>query len=305
VGTPRTPRDEWEQAFEASRLRDVDYATMSGIPVEPVYGPADGEFPGVYPYTRGPYASMYRSKLWTMRMFAGFGTALDTNRRFHELLAAGSEPLFSKPEAERSPLEAQLVRLAGRQIIEEGGKVDFPKKLKGDEKTKWEGLKKQLAEQEKTKPQQLPEAMMVSDVGPVASPVVIPGKRKPEEIAPGVLSVLNPAPLEILQPSTSLNSTGRRTALAQWLTRPDNPLTPRVMVNRLWQYHFGKGLVESSSDFGRLGEEVEPRRVEPATERQVGDEAAPVVERVEIVEADDEQDLAGVAGDEIHPRAHR
>ena len=62
---------------------------MSGVPVEPVYGPDDGEFPGEYPYTRGPYASMYRSKLWTMRMFAGFGTALDTNRRFHELLARG------------------------------------------------------------------------------------------------------------------------------------------------------------------------------------------------------------------------
>jgi hypothetical protein len=164
------------------------------------------------------------------------------------------EPIFAKSEAERTPLEAQLVRLAGRQIIEEGGKVDFTKKLKGDEKTKWEGLKKQLAEEEKTKPQSLPEAMMVSDVGPVVSPVTIPGKRNAEEIAPGVLSVIDPSPLEILQPSTSLNSTGRRTALAQWLTRPDNPLTPRVMVSRIWQYHFGKGLVESSSDFGRLGQ---------------------------------------------------
>ena len=66
---------------------------MSGVPVDAVYGPADGEHPGQYPYTRGPYASMYRSKLWTMRMFAGFGTALDTNRRFHELLAAGSDGL--------------------------------------------------------------------------------------------------------------------------------------------------------------------------------------------------------------------
>jgi methylmalonyl-CoA mutase N-terminal domain/subunit len=61
--------------------------------VEPVYGPSDGEFPGEYPFTRGPYASMYRSKLWTMRMFAGFGTALDTNRRFHELLAHGGDGL--------------------------------------------------------------------------------------------------------------------------------------------------------------------------------------------------------------------
>jgi methylmalonyl-CoA mutase N-terminal domain/subunit len=88
-----TPRDRWEAAFDAAPTRDADFATMSGVPVGPVYGPADGEFPGEYPYTRGPYASMYRSKLWTMRMFAGFGTALDTNRRFHDLLAAGGDGL--------------------------------------------------------------------------------------------------------------------------------------------------------------------------------------------------------------------
>jgi methylmalonyl-CoA mutase N-terminal domain/subunit len=69
------------------------FETMSGVPVEPVYGPADAERPGRYPYTRGPYTDMYRSKLWTMRMFAGFGTAIDTNRRFHELLAAGGDGL--------------------------------------------------------------------------------------------------------------------------------------------------------------------------------------------------------------------
>ena len=66
---------------------------MSGIPLAPVYGPPDGEFPGVYPYTRGPYASMYRSKLWTMRMFAGFGTADDTNWRFKEIIRAGGDGL--------------------------------------------------------------------------------------------------------------------------------------------------------------------------------------------------------------------
>ena len=63
------------------------------MPLAPVYGPAEGEHPGVYPFTRGPYASMYRSKLWTMRMFAGFGTADDTNRRFKEIIRSGGDGL--------------------------------------------------------------------------------------------------------------------------------------------------------------------------------------------------------------------
>src|SRR5207237_4189297 len=88
-----TARQGWEQAFEQSSARDAAFETMSGVPVEPVYGPDDGEFPGQYPYTRGPYASMYRSKLWTMRMFAGFGTADDTNVRFREILRAGGDGL--------------------------------------------------------------------------------------------------------------------------------------------------------------------------------------------------------------------
>ncbi len=99
----------WRAAFEASSLRDADFETMSGIPLEPLYGPEDWPAgpdvdapgdrdravidrlgrPGQAPFTRGPYASMYRSKLWTMRMFAGFGTAEDTNVRFRELLRSG------------------------------------------------------------------------------------------------------------------------------------------------------------------------------------------------------------------------
>jgi methylmalonyl-CoA mutase, N-terminal domain len=86
-------RERWEAAFGESRLREATFTTMSGIPVQPVYGPDDGEFPGEYPYTRGPYASMYRSKLWTMRMFAGFGTADDTNWRFKEIIRAGGDGL--------------------------------------------------------------------------------------------------------------------------------------------------------------------------------------------------------------------
>ena len=82
-------RRRWESAYGASPRRDADFETMSGVPLDAVYGPDDGEFPGQWPYTRGPYASMYRSKLWTMRQFAGFGTAEDTNARFKEILASG------------------------------------------------------------------------------------------------------------------------------------------------------------------------------------------------------------------------
>jgi len=86
-------RKSWEDEFAVRPRRDADFETMSGIPLTPVYGPDDGEFPGQFPYTRGPYASMYRSKLWTMRMFAGFGTATDTNARFKEILRTGGDGL--------------------------------------------------------------------------------------------------------------------------------------------------------------------------------------------------------------------
>ncbi len=86
-------RRDWEREATVRPLRDADFETMSGIPLEPVYGPDDGLFPGQFPYTRGPYATMYRSKLWTMRMFAGFGTATDTNARFKEILRTGGDGL--------------------------------------------------------------------------------------------------------------------------------------------------------------------------------------------------------------------
>jgi methylmalonyl-CoA mutase N-terminal domain/subunit len=86
-------RASWQESFDRSPKRGATFETMSGVPLAPVYGPEGAELPGQYPYTRGPYASMYRSRLWTMRQFAGFGTAADTNGRFKELLAAGGDGL--------------------------------------------------------------------------------------------------------------------------------------------------------------------------------------------------------------------
>jgi len=85
--------ERWRRAYEDSTLRAERFTTMSGIALEPVYGPEDAEFPGTFPYTRGVHPSMYRSRLWTMRMFAGFGTAVDTNARFKEIIRAGGTGL--------------------------------------------------------------------------------------------------------------------------------------------------------------------------------------------------------------------
>jgi methylmalonyl-CoA mutase N-terminal domain/subunit len=95
----QTPLDGWEQAFAETPERDVSFTTLSGVPVRPLYTPEDVPafeeigFPGDYPFTRGVYPSMYRGRLWTMRQFAGFGTAEDTNERFRYLIDHGQTGL--------------------------------------------------------------------------------------------------------------------------------------------------------------------------------------------------------------------
>jgi methylmalonyl-CoA mutase N-terminal domain/subunit len=73
--------------------REKDFRTDSGIPVEGLYGTEEGERPGAFPFTRGIYESMYRGRLWTMRQYAGFGTAKDTNARYRYLLDQGTTGL--------------------------------------------------------------------------------------------------------------------------------------------------------------------------------------------------------------------
>jgi methylmalonyl-CoA mutase N-terminal domain/subunit len=98
----------WEGAYERTGARDANFTTISGVPVEPLYTPLDRPvpspdeaayynarigMPGEYPFTRGPYGTMYRTRLWTMRQFAGFGTAEETNARYHFLLGRGQTGL--------------------------------------------------------------------------------------------------------------------------------------------------------------------------------------------------------------------
>ena len=100
-----TALERWQrETFARAPERDAPFSTISGEPIEPLYtevdlpegigGPDDPiGLPGEFPYTRGVYGSMYRGRLWTMRQFAGFGTAQETNRRFRYLLEHGQTGL--------------------------------------------------------------------------------------------------------------------------------------------------------------------------------------------------------------------
>ena len=100
--TDTAARDRWEKELAAAPEREQPPTTVSSVAIEPLYTPeslngfdyeTDLGYPGQYPFARGVHASMYRSRLWTMRQFAGFGTARQTNERFKFLLEKGQTGL--------------------------------------------------------------------------------------------------------------------------------------------------------------------------------------------------------------------
>jgi methylmalonyl-CoA mutase N-terminal domain/subunit len=101
AGVVPSTYEEWLEAYSATPARDAEFQTLSGDDIKPLYTeadlPADRDgaigVPGGYPFTRGVYPSMYRGRLWTMRQFAGFGTAEETNERFRYLLEHGQTGL--------------------------------------------------------------------------------------------------------------------------------------------------------------------------------------------------------------------
>lgn len=154
-----------------------------------------------------------------------------------------------KPATDQTPYQKQLVYLIERQVQSEYDRLE--QFLSSEDKERVVELRRELKAFEKLKPAPLPTAMGITDVGPAAPDVVMP-RRSSDIVLPGPPSILDPNPLTIDVPSSTA-TTGRRSALAKWLTDASNPLSTRVIANRIWQSHFGRGLAENASDFGVLG----------------------------------------------------
>ena len=181
-----------------------------------------------------------------------------------EDLAPGNPPglndetaaAFAKPAAERSAHEVKLVfdaLKADRRIAPGVWKSSLDPKTWSQRQELLTNLDRIMRQP----PPELPKARGIDESG-TAAPITYLLRRgdytaRGPEMAPRVPAIL--ATAAATKPVSSSRSSGRRSALANWLVRPDHPLTARVIVNRLWQHHFGRGLVATASDFGTMGEE--------------------------------------------------
>jgi hypothetical protein len=157
--------------------------------------------------------------------------------------------LLDIPAEKRSPLQQQIAAMIEKQVY---SNKDVSKSMKGAVKEQWDGMARQMAELAKQKPAPLPTAMAMSEVGPSAPVTRLLSRgdwRHPgPEVKPGFLSAIDDRDAPIVA------GAGRRRALADWIASPKNPLTARVIVNRVWQSHFGRGIVGTPSDFGAQGD---------------------------------------------------
>jgi hypothetical protein len=148
------------------------------------------------------------------------------------------------PATDREPLRVLLAEKAD-EFLGAGAAANY--------KSLYDQLE---ASRNKPPPELGTEIMCVTEQGREKTHVLIRGNpgAPGEMVEPGFPVVLTSASPQIHEPKTAGSSSGKRLALAEWLTSPDNPLTARVMVNRMWQFHFGRGIVPTPNDFGKLGE---------------------------------------------------
>ncbi len=158
--------------------------------------------------------------------------------------------------AARDPRAQQLAELVSKQLQRSYARMH--RRLPKDKRAEYDELAKKLTAFDSLRPKPLPVAMTAADVGTQAPAThCLEGgdfKKPGVEVQPGYLAILSKEPPNIRPLPNSPNSTGRRAALARWLTQPTHPLTARVMVNRLWQHYFGRGIVGTPNNFGFMGD---------------------------------------------------
>jgi len=165
--------------------------------------------------------------------------------------------------AERTPLDWQIYHKAIPQIhVPDSEAVNKKSDVAG--KAKYKALLAELDTYKPLMPKPLPVAQVMRDQAIITpATYVLRGgsiEAPGEEVEPGFLTILDPNPAAV-KPLQDLQSSGRRTALANWLADANNPLATRVIVNRIWHYHFGRGIVGSPNDFGLMGERPSHREL--------------------------------------------
>ncbi len=162
--------------------------------------------------------------------------------------------MWRKPREQRTPYEEQVVQLAWRQAEYERERYKEDK-LPEDVKARLAEARAEMAKFDDIKPVAPPIALAVGETGLPAAPASFQSRRAGKQfVQPGVLTILDEKDAVIPPAGSKAPTSGRRSVLAEWLAREDNPLSTRVIVNRVWQHHFGRGIAASASDFGRLGE---------------------------------------------------
>ncbi|MES1256810.1 MAG: PSD1 and planctomycete cytochrome C domain-containing protein [Acidobacteriota bacterium] len=166
----------------------------------------------------------------------------------------GTREAINTPPEKRTSYQALLAFQGLPQVTYQD--ATLARKLPPEQKKQFDLMAAQVKEFDSLKPHPPLAQTMIDNSADAPETYVLAGgawNAPKEEVQPGFLSILDPADAKFTPPP-GLSSTGRRTALANWLADPKNPLTARVMVNRIWQGHFGTGIVASSSDFGVMGE---------------------------------------------------